>query len=193
MRVDITGLDPAEVLLALYNRANYQRLSYNLTRYNFTTAVRASLFIPGSRTLAEQVWDDAQTNNSFHFTGVDLGRGIRALNVTIIDNYFDSTTYDKTHGGPGSAQTVIDRLRLQQAPVSQERNKKKLTELLQNVGSGVLVRARTLHRPLDTPPVITSSGYTLPTGMITKPNQDGQYLDNEDNNTTNNCRSNYTS
>ena len=90
-KVDISGLDKAEVLYALYNGSHYQGISF-LGRVNNYTL--------------EDCRNDYEKSQDKYF---DYLHG-KVIKVRLNEDTFDSTLYDRDCG-EGAAQKVIDNMR----------------------------------------------------------------------------------
>ncbi len=99
-RIDITGLDKAEVLFELYNVSHIQGLGFLQAAENYTL---------------ENAREDFESSNNKYF---DYLHG-KVMKVNLSGNSFDPSLYDRDNG-KGAAQRIIDGLKA--------RNKEKHTE-----------------------------------------------------------------
>lgn len=176
MKVDISGLDKRDVLVALYEHANYRS---EPLKHKFSTVLSANLLKKGSYDSAHHAISNATAGNHDYFSTVNLGHGPRALNVDLSGDSFDATTYDKKHGGLGSAQRAIDTLRQKLQPIpSQEPKKPSVNDLLGKVRGGLFALSflRSLPRPVEILIPINSIGNNIK--IITEPHADGEYDNN---------------
>lgn len=104
-KIDISGLDKADVLAALYNGSKVQGMGV-------FQAVGAPDIM--SHDMAQLVIGEKYHDVGSGYTGQDLSFGYifgRVLHVDISADEFDPWSYDRDLGA-GAAQKVIDQLRL---------------------------------------------------------------------------------
>jgi len=97
MKVEITELPKAVVLLALYNNAK-QAFIHDLDS-------------PANPEKAESAILAASKNHDYYFSRVNLGSGGRLIEVDLSGYDFDATLYDQNHGYEGYAAKIINQAR----------------------------------------------------------------------------------
>lgn len=109
MKVNILGLNKAEVLLALYKNALYDGPYYEFNEKNKNEILNAmkNKISPSM----EKAISYIKHTKTFYFYQVDLGQGKKILKIDLIlPNTFDPTEYDNFHG-IGAAEKAIKALR----------------------------------------------------------------------------------
>lgn len=106
MKIKIDGLDPTDILLALYNHARFEG-----PRFHDRPLIVKHIPAKGDWDPAAALIDQRDAHHcDLSFDGVDLGAGVRPLYVDLSDIEFDSDRYDRCHG-IGLAAKVIASLR----------------------------------------------------------------------------------
>lgn len=106
-QVDITGLDKAEVLAALYNRSAPMGLGVLQARSGEMTVVVARQCIDGEDDHARNFPNVAKRGRELDF---DYLFG-RPLKVNLSGDSFDPWLYDRDNGGSGTAARLVAELR----------------------------------------------------------------------------------
>lgn len=106
MKVEIVGLDKADVLLNLYNNAKFAGEDFASQ-----LMLKKVMYRLGKPEAAKAAVDEAFDTGHFYFDYIDLGAGPRLLHINLSGFDFDSTYYDRAHGHDGYAAEIIDRLR----------------------------------------------------------------------------------
>lgn len=107
MKVKIGDLNRADVLLYLYNNAQYAGKEF-ASQPMLKIAYRMNPL--GKREIAVATMNQAIETNFFYFDYVDLGAGPRRIGVDLSGSDFDPTCYDDTHGHDGYAARIIEKL-----------------------------------------------------------------------------------
>lgn len=108
MRVELIGLDMADVLLALYNNAKFAGKKYESQPIS---KVIARMSRPGNPDMAVKLIAEAIETNNLQFDYIDLGSGKRPIKVDLSGYDFDPSSYDDMHGYNGYAAAIIQKLR----------------------------------------------------------------------------------
>lgn len=107
MKINITGLDRAEVLLALYNNAMFKGAKFSSKpELSKKMAERPLATLED----AEQEIEMRKMSGDYLFNAVGLGSSVKVLGVDLSGSEFDSSEYDSNHG-VGLAEKVISDLR----------------------------------------------------------------------------------
>lgn len=109
MKIKIDGLDPTDVLFALYNNAHFEgpRFHHQPVLSFLVKRIAAKANWKCSAALIDRL---DKNNVSLSFDYVDLGAGLRPLHVDLSGIEFNSYRYDRCHGS-GLAAKVITSLR----------------------------------------------------------------------------------
>ncbi len=107
MKINIIGLDKADVLLALYNNAKFNGSGFASQPM---MKILASMAPPVKVEAARKEIEKCSKTGRYKFDYVDLGSGPRPIKVDLSGFEFDSSSYDQDHGD-GLAVTVISNLR----------------------------------------------------------------------------------
>lgn len=109
MKIDVVAISKDKLLLALYNAA-----LYNSPQFDDQPAIRQTVAgkKEGTFSKASLAITEKQTTHSYVFSEIDLGAGIRKLNIDLTPFEVDFTEYDTLHG-EGTAFNVIRKLRIE--------------------------------------------------------------------------------
>lgn len=126
MKISIVGLNKTDVLLALYNNALCGGEVYKDQPY---MKIMTGIAPPGTLEDAIKLMDVSSKSEKFYFGSIDLGGGIRALEVDLGGIDFDPKNYDNCHGKE-RAKKVIESLRDQILNVTKNFEKESIDQLL---------------------------------------------------------------
>ena len=105
MKVLTVGIHKVDLLLNLYNNANFQGTAFNDNPVmKKVGAISATL--KGDRTKAEQLIRSGQKN----FDYVDLGVGLRPLKISFDGFEIETASYDEYHG-EGLGSRIVESMR----------------------------------------------------------------------------------
>ena len=106
-KIEIVGLNKADILLALYNNARFQGKENPPTRKSM-----GILSVPGKIEKAKIEIGRCIKEDNYFIDYIDLGAGPRPLKVDLRGCEFDPGQYDKIHGVIGYAENVIRQLEI---------------------------------------------------------------------------------